>query len=85
MTWALYDVLGFTATGIDNTDQEPMGMSTMVTNMIAAAHTVDLDGSVNATTGTPDAEAATLWAVTMELPAAGAASTGGLMLMGVGR
>lgn len=26
MTWALYDVLGFTATGIDNTDQEPMGM-----------------------------------------------------------
>lgn len=84
MTWALYDVLGFTATGIDNTDQEPMGMSTMVTNMTAAAHTIDLDGSVNATTSTPAAKYASLWAFTLELPAA-ASSTGSLMLMGVGR
>ena len=83
MTWALYDVLGFTATGIDNTDQAPMGMSTMVTNTIAAAHTVDLDGSVDATTSTPQAETATLWAVTMELPAA-AATTFRRTLLGVG-
>jgi len=31
------------------------------------------------------AETATLWTVTMELPAAAASSTGGLMLLGVGR
>lgn len=47
-------------------------------------HTVDMDGSISATTSTPDAETATLFAFTMELPAA-ASSTGGLMLMGVGQ
>ena len=36
----------------------------------------------SATTGTPDAEARTLWAVTMELAAT---TSRGLMLMGVGR
>ena len=35
--------------------------------------------------GTADAEARTLWAVTMELAAAAASAPGGLMLMGVGR
>lgn len=71
--------------GTDGTDEDPMVISTSVTNMTAAAHTIDLDGSVNATTSTPQAETATLWAVTMELPATGAAATSGLMLMGVGR
>ena len=64
--------------------EDPMMQTTMVSNMTAAAHTIDLDGSVSATTGTPDAKTATLWAFTMELPAA-ASSSGSLMLMGVGR
>lgn len=80
-TAAVYNYRG----GIDGTDEEPMSITSMVTNMTAASHTIDLDGSVDATTGTPEAETRALWAVTMELPAAGAASTGGLMLMGVGR
>lgn len=70
--------------GTDGTDEDPMTISTLVTNMTAAAHTIDLDGSISATTGTPDAEARTLWAVTMEL----ASSTSGgcrMMLCGVGR
>lgn len=70
--------------GTDGTDEDPMTISTLVANMTAAAHTIDLDGSVSATTSTPQAETATLFAFTMELPAA-ASSTGGLMLMGVGR
>ena len=56
----------------------------MITNMTAAAHTIDVDGSVDATTSTPEAETRTIWAFAMELPAA-ASSTGSLMLMGVGR
>jgi len=28
----------------------------MITNMTAAAHTIDVDGSVDATTSTPEAE-----------------------------
>lgn len=48
------------------------------------ASTCDGPWAELATTGTPDAETATLWAVTMELAAA-ASSPGGLMLMGVGR
>jgi len=79
-TTAVYDYRG----GIDGTDEEPMSITTMVTNMTAAAHTIDLDGSVDATTSTPEAETRTIWAFTMELPAV---SSGGskLMLMGVGR
>lgn len=69
--------------GTDGTDEDPMVISTLVANMTAAAHTIDLDGSVSATTSTPQAETATIWAFTMELPAV---SSGGskLMLMGVG-
>jgi hypothetical protein len=48
--------------------ETPMHLSTMVTNMTAAAHTIDLDAAADATTGTPAAQQATLWAVTMELP-----------------
>lgn len=79
-TAAVYDYRG----GIDSTDREPMGMSTMVADMTAAAHTIDVDGSVNATTGTPAAKYASLWAFTLELPAV-ASSSGSLLLMGVGR
>lgn len=64
---------------------DPMWFSTTVADMTAAAHTLDLDGSVNATTGTPTAKYASLWAFTMELAAAAASASGGLMLMGVGR
>jgi len=70
--------------GTDGTDEDPMTISTLVANMTAAAHTIDLDGSASATTSTPQAETATLWAFTMELPAA-VSSSGSLMLMGVGR
>jgi hypothetical protein len=70
--------------GIDGTDEEPMSITTMVTNMTAAAHTIDVDGSVDATTGTPEAETRALRAVTMELPAA-VTSSKHRMLLGVGQ
>ncbi len=70
--------------GTDGTDEDPMTISTLVSSMTAAAHTVDLDGSISATTSTPDAETATLWAVTMEL-AATSSTARNLMLMGVGQ
>lgn len=79
-TAAVYDYRG----GIDGTDEEPMMMTAMVTNMTAAAHTIDVDGSVNATTDTPTAKYASLWAFTLELAQA-SSSSGSLMLMGVGR
>ena len=79
-TAAVYDYRG----GIDSTDREPMGMSTMVADMTAAAHTIDLDGSVNTTTGTPAAKYTSLWAFTLELAQA-SSSSGSLMMMGVGR
>ena len=67
-TAAVYDYRG----GIDNTDREPMGMSILVTNMTAAAHTIDVHGSVDSATGTPAALERTIWAIPMELAAAGA-------------
>lgn len=77
-TTAAYDYRG----GIDGTDREPMGMVTMVTNMTAAAHTIDIDGSVDSATGTPAALERTIWAIPMELAAA--AATNRLLLFGVG-
>ena len=62
----------------ENTDEDPLSLSTLV-NLSAAAHTIDLDASVDATTGTPTAQYRTLWAVTMELPAAGG---GGATMVG---
>ena len=62
----------------DATDEDPMVLSTLA-NLTATAHTVDLDASVDATTGGPTAhrpprhtpppsgQHRTLWAVTMEL------------------
>lgn len=69
--------------GTDGTDEDPMVISTLVANMTAAAHTIDLDGSASATTSTPQAETATIWAFTMELPAATGVNF--LPLLGVGR
>lgn len=69
--------------GTDGTDEDPMVISTLVTNMTSAAHTIDLDGSASATTSTPQAETATICAFTMELPAV-AATTNRLLLLGVG-
>ena len=48
-----------------------MGMSTMVANMTVAAHTIDVDGSVDSATGTPAALERTIWAIPMELAASG--------------
>ena len=61
----------------DATDEDPMVLSTLA-NLTAATHTVDLDASVDATTGgtshrpprhtqPPTGQHRTLWAVTMEL------------------
>ena len=61
----------------DATDEDPMVLSTLA-NLTAATHTVDLDASVDATTGSashrpprhtspPTGQHRTLWAVTMEL------------------
>lgn len=46
-------------------------MVTMVTSVTAAARTVDMDGSVDSATGTPAALERTIWAIPMELAAAG--------------
>lgn len=80
-TAAVYDYRG----GIDSTDKEPMLMSTMVTNMTAAAHTIDVDGSVDSATGTPAALERTIWAIPLELVAAGGASPGKRSMRGFGR
>ncbi len=56
--------------GSDATDEEAMALITMP-NLSAAAHTIDLDASADATTGTPVGQYATLFAFTMELAAAG--------------
>lgn len=80
-TTAVYDYRG----GIDSTDREPMGMSTMVSSMTAAAHTVDMDASVDSTSGGPAALERTIWAIPLELAATGGASTRSLMLLGVGQ
>lgn len=66
----------------DALDEPPVAITTMVTNMSAAAHTIDLDMSTDVATGTPAAQYRSLWAVTMELAAAGGSKLG---LMGVGR
>lgn len=50
-------------------EEDPMPLIT-VPNLTAAAHTIDLDASANSTTGAPAGNQRTLWAVTMELPAA---------------
>lgn len=62
--------------GIDGTDEDSLLMSTLVANMTAAAHTIDLDGSADSTTGTPEAESASLWAVTMQLSSVIVEATG---------
>lgn len=58
----------------ENTDEDPFSLSTMP-NLTAAEHTIDLDASADSTTATPAAQYRTLWAVTMELPAAAGPST----------
>jgi len=80
-TTAAYDYRG----GIDNTDEEYMVMGAICASCTAAAHTIDMDGSVDTTTGTPSAQQRSLVAFTMELAAAGSTSTRNLMLMGVGQ
>lgn len=60
---------------------EGMYVQGLVSNMTAASHTVNLDGSADSTTGTPLGRYRTLWAVTMELASSGG---GGLLLRGVG-
>lgn len=50
----------------DATSETPLFLSTM-TSLSNSAHTIDLDGSINATTGTPTGKQRALIAVTMEL------------------
>ena len=64
-------------------DEHPMILHTMP-NLSAAAHTIDLDASSDSATGAPAGQQMTLWAVTMELAAAGAAAPQ-RMLLGVGQ
>jgi len=52
-------------------DEHPMNVQTLP-NLAASAHTIDLDASVDSTTGTPAGQHRSLWAFTMELPAGGA-------------
>ena len=62
-----YQFLGDTGS---DTNEHPMMLST-VANLTAAAHTIDLDASVNQTTNTPTGQDRLLWAVSMELTAPG--------------
>ena len=57
------------AAGNNDTDENPCPLITMVTALSAAAHTIDLDGSVDNTAAASAAQHRTLWAVTMELAA----------------
>jgi len=50
----------------DSTDEAPVFLQT-VTNVTAAAHTLDVDCSTESTAGTPAVQYRTAWAVTMEL------------------
>lgn len=62
----------------DTTDQNPIFYST-VENLSAAAHTIDLDGSMEATGASRGTHLRSIMAVTMELPA----GAGGLALVKV--
>ncbi len=52
--------------GADLSDEDPIALMT-VENLSAAAHTVDLDASVDSTTGAPTGQYRTLWAVTLTI------------------
>jgi hypothetical protein len=76
--------VGFKA--IDGTDEEYLVMSGICASCTAAAHTIDMDGSVDTTTGTPAAQQRSLVAFTLELAAAGSPSVPiRRLLMGVGQ
>lgn len=80
-TTAVYDYRG----GIDGTDEEYMVMGAICANCTAAAHTIDMDGSVDTTTGAPSAQQRSLVAFTLELAATGGAPARTRMLLGVGQ
>lgn len=48
---------------------ENMHLQSVVSNMTAASHTINLDGSADSTTGTPQGQYRSLWAIPMELAA----------------
>lgn len=56
-------------------DEVPYSLSTL-TSLSNAAHTINLDASANSITDSPAASERTLWAVTMELAAAGGSEAG---------
>lgn len=70
----------FSGNSNDNADEIPMMITTFVSNMTAAAHTIDLDVSTDSAS---TMQYRSLWAFTMEL----AAPTGGgsMGLLGVGK
>jgi hypothetical protein len=78
-TTGAYD---FGGGGNDQLNSIPGHITTMVTGMTAAAHTLELEGHVDSTTGTPTVAQVSIWAITMELAAAAAPANWGRMLGG---
>lgn len=68
-------------TGNSGGDEVPRLLSTMVSSMTAAAHTIDLDGAVSSVTSSPSAQQRQLVAVQLEtagsMSLSGSAITGG--------
>jgi hypothetical protein len=67
-------------TGNSAADEHPRMLSTMVSSMTAAAHTIDLDGAVSNTTTSPSAQQRQLVAIQLEVAGvslSGSAVTGG--------
>ena len=48
-------------------DEQPLALNTIATSQTAASHTIDLEGSVDSTTGTPAGQYRQVVAVSMEL------------------
>jgi len=65
-TTAAYTLLNTNGTAAD---EQTWTLSTMASSLSAASHTIDLDGHVDSTTGTPSYQQRTIMAVTMELAA----------------
>lgn len=56
------------------TNEHPLTLYTLA-NLNTSSHTINLDASADATTSTPTGQHRSLWAFTMELPAAGGGGT----------
>jgi hypothetical protein len=68
------DNYSFRAAATAAGDEDPYILSTLVSSMSAAAHTINLDASVDSATGAPTGQHRQLVAVTMELASTGNAN-----------